>query len=120
METTRLATSTGTTFPTHERRTKPKMRSIRLFAITATFVGCLLLAATAQAQLQTGNLYGTVSDDKGAALPGVTATVVGGGAPQIQVTNAQGQFRFLGLGPGSYQLKAELEGFSTIDYPNIA
>jgi hypothetical protein len=35
------------------------------------------------------------------------------------VTNAQGQFRFLSLAPGSYSLKAELEGYSTIDYPNI-
>ncbi len=35
------------------------------------------------------------------------------------MTNAQGQFRFLGLTPATYQLKAELEGFSTIDYPNI-
>ena len=85
METTRLATSTGTTFPTHERRTKPKMRSIRLFAITATFVGCLLLAATAQAQLQTGNLYGTVSDDKGAALPGVR-WVVGTDEPWLSAS----------------------------------
>jgi hypothetical protein len=37
----------------------------------------------------------------------------------VQVSNAQGQFRFLSLSPGSYALKAELEGFSTIDYPTI-
>ncbi|HET9766225.1 MAG TPA: TonB-dependent receptor, partial [Thermoanaerobaculia bacterium] len=79
----------------------------------------LLLCGAAAAQLQTGGLYGTVSDQQGAALPGVTVTLTGQGAPQVQVTNAQGQFRFLNLSPGSYQLKAELEGFSTIDYPNI-
>ncbi len=79
----------------------------------------LLLSGAAVAQLQTGNLYGTVSDQQGAALPGVTITLSGQGAPQVQVTNAQGQFRFLNLSPGSYGLKAELEGFSTIDYPNI-
>ncbi len=80
----------------------------------------LLLASTAAfAQLQTGNLYGSVSDEQGSALPGVTVTLTGNGAPQVQVTNAQGQFRFLSLSPGSYGLKAELEGFSTIDYPNI-
>jgi hypothetical protein len=97
------------------------MKSINLWGRIVAVAALLLLAVggTAFAQLQTGNLYGTVTDDKGAALPGVTVTLTGQGAPQVQVTNAQGQFRFLGLGPGSYDLKAELEGFSTIDYPNI-
>ncbi|MFL6196195.1 MAG: carboxypeptidase regulatory-like domain-containing protein [Thermoanaerobaculia bacterium] len=97
------------------------MKSINLWGRIVAVAALLLLAVggTAFAQLQSGNLYGTVTDDKGAALPGVTVTLSGGGAPQVQVTNAQGQFRFLGLGPGSYDLKAELEGFSTIDYPNI-
>lgn len=97
------------------------MKSINLWGRIVAVAALLLLVAggTAFAQLQTGNLYGTVTDDQGAALPGVTVTLVGGGAPQVQVTNAQGQFRFLGLAPGSYDLKAELEGFSTIDYPNI-
>jgi hypothetical protein len=80
----------------------------------------LLVSAGAFAQLQSGNLFGTVTDDKGAVLPGVTATLTGNGAPQVQVTNAQGQFRFLNLSPANYSLKAELEGFSTIDYPNVA
>jgi hypothetical protein len=97
------------------------MKSINLWGRIVAVAALLLLAVggTAFAQLQTGNLYGTVTDDKSAPLPGVTVTVTGQGAPQVQVTNAQGQFRFLGLGPGSYDLKAELEGFSTIDYPNI-
>jgi len=80
----------------------------------------LVLLGAAQAQLQTGNLYGTAVDAQGAALPGVTVTLTGGGAPQVQVTDAQGKFRFLSLSPGSYAMKAELEGFSTVDYPTIA
>ncbi|HEX9944326.1 MAG TPA: TonB-dependent receptor [Thermoanaerobaculia bacterium] len=97
------------------------MKSINLWGRIVAVAVLLLLAVggTAFAQLQTGNLYGTVTDEQGAPLPGVTVTLSGGGAPQVQVTNAQGQFRFLGLSPGSYDLKAELEGFSTIDYPNI-
>jgi len=96
------------------------MKSTNLWGrIVVVAVLLLLVAGAAHAQLQNGSLYGTVTDDKGASLPGVTVSLAGGGAPQVQVTNAQGQFRFLGLSPGSYSLKAELEGFSTIDYPNI-
>ena len=95
------------------------MRHVKTTIGLALALAVLLAAAPAFAQLQTGNLYGTVQDEQGSPLPGVTVTLTGGGAPQVQVTNAQGQFRFLGLGPGSYALKAELEGFSTVDYPNI-
>jgi len=99
----------------------PTMKSSNLWARSIALVAVALLVATgAYAQLQTGNLYGTVKDQSGAALPGVTITLSGQGAPQIQVTNAQGQFHFLGLSPGSYDIKAELEGFSTVDYPNIS
>lgn len=82
-------------------------------------VAALLLVGPVSAQLQSGNLYGTVSDDQGSPLPGVTVTLTGSAAPQVQVTDAQGRFRFLGLSPGSYQLKAELEGFSPLEYPNV-
>src|ERR1044072_9599221 len=96
------------------------MKSSNFWARALAFTAvALLVAGGAYAQLQTGNLYGTVKDQQGAALPGVTPPPTGQGAPPVQVTNAQGQFRFLNLSPGSWALKAELEGFSTIDYPNI-
>jgi Carboxypeptidase regulatory-like domain/TonB-dependent Receptor Plug Domain len=79
----------------------------------------LVAGGAAFAQLQSGNLYATVTDEQGGALPGVTVTISGNGAPQVQVTNAQGETRFLGLSPGSYSLEAQLEGFSTLNYPNI-
>ena len=81
----------------------------------------LLIIGTAGAALaqDTGNIFGTVSDTDGAALPGVTVTLVGFGATQLQVTDSNGGFRFLGLDPGSWSVKAELEGFSTVEYPNV-
>jgi len=87
--------------------------------VAAAAVLLLVGGGAAFAQLQSGNLYGTVVDEQGAALPGVTVTLTGQGAPQVQVSDAQGKFHFLSLSPGSYQLKAELEGFSTIEYPNV-
>jgi hypothetical protein len=85
------------------------------------FVAVMLVlgSGAAFAQLQTGNLYGKVSDQTGAALPGVTVTLDTGEAPQIQVTNAQGEFRFLSLAPATYKIKAELQGFSPVEYPHI-
>jgi hypothetical protein len=80
----------------------------------------LAMAVPALAQLQTGDLFGTVSDEQGQALPGVTVSLTGVGAPQVQQTDEQGNFRFLNLYPGSYAVKAELQGFSTIDYPDIS
>jgi hypothetical protein len=90
----------------------------RIVAVLAVL--CLVGGGAAFAQLQTGNLYGTVVDEQGSALPGVTVTLSGNGAPQVQVTDSKGVFHFLSLSPSSYQLKAELEGFSTIEYPNVA
>jgi len=97
------------------------MKSTQFWGRAAVVAALLLLVTggAAVAQLQSGNLYGTVQDTKGAALPGVTVTLSGGGAPQVQVTNAQGQFRFLGLGPSTYSLTAQLEGFSTVEQPKI-
>jgi hypothetical protein len=72
------------------------------------------------AQLSTGNLYGEVIDEPGEALPGVIVTLTGIGTPSlVQVTNANGQFRFESLPPGNYLLTMELDGFTTVEYPNV-
>ena len=88
-------------------------------SVAVAVVLLVLGAGAAVAQLQTGNLYGKVSDQTGAALPGVTVTLDTGEAPQVQVTNAQGEFRFLSLAPASYKIKAERRGFSPVEYPQI-
>ena len=65
-------------------------------------------------------LRGIVADEQGQPLPGVTVTISSrGGKPLVKMSNAQGLFLFDGLAAGSYDMKAELEGFSTIDYPGI-
>src|SRR4029078_3888581 len=87
--------------------------------VLGVFLAVVLLAGAAFAQLQSGNLFGTAKDDKGAPLPGATVTLSGNGATQSVTTDAEGGFRFLGLAPGSYGIKSELQGFSPVDYPNI-
>lgn len=64
-------------------------------------------------------IHGQVVDDQGSPLPGVTMTLLSGTNPLVQITDAQGRFRFVTLPPGSYMLKAELEGFSTQELPSV-
>ena len=48
-----------------------------------------------------------------------TVTLEGVGAPRVTVTDAGGNYRFPGLDPGTYYIKAELDGFSTVEQPNV-
>lgn len=75
--------------------------------------------AAAQSLGGTASVLGRVFDDQGAVLPGVTLTLSSSLTPMVTVTDAQGQFRFNGLPAGSYSITAELEGFSTVEYPNV-
>ena len=65
------------------------------------FFATLLLAWTvsAFAQVQSGNILGTIKDEQGGMLPGVTVTAQGLDATQTFVTEANGEFRFLNLAP---------------------
>ncbi|MCK4647102.1 MAG: carboxypeptidase regulatory-like domain-containing protein [Candidatus Aminicenantes bacterium] len=74
-----------------------------------------MLALPLAAQIRTGNIYGTVVDDEGNPLPGVSVTLSGPTtAPVAAVTSAAGKFRFLSLFPGNqYEVRAEIAGFKT-------
>src|SRR5476649_2686212 len=72
-----------------------------------------LMPLALEAQSQTGNIYGKVMAKDGSVMPGVTVTLTGVAAPQIFVTDKDGDFRFPNLSPGTYALKAELSGLGT-------
>jgi hypothetical protein len=67
--------------------------------------------AAAFAQVQAGSISGTVVDEQGGVLPGVTITLQGDGPPRSFVTESDGQYRFLNVPPGTYKLEASLQGF---------
>ncbi|HYN20860.1 MAG TPA: carboxypeptidase-like regulatory domain-containing protein, partial [Thermoanaerobaculia bacterium] len=96
------------------------MKRITLWGRLVLIAGLLLLPGAAGfAQSQSGSLHGTVSDEQGTALPGVSVTLSGQGASATQTTDEQGKFRFLNLSPGSYTLDSQLESFSGVHHPNI-
>jgi hypothetical protein len=68
--------------------------------------------STASAQVFTGRVEVTVEDSTGGRLPGVNVDLTGP-INQTQVTDAQGQARFLNLPVGTYAIKASLQGFNT-------
>ncbi len=75
----------------------------------------LLLAPQVMAQNPTGTLTGTVTDDSGAGLPGVTVTAT---SPKLQgarnsVTGTNGGYKIAFMPPGEYKISYELEGFAT-------
>jgi hypothetical protein len=71
------------------------------------------------AQTLTGTVAGTITDAQGGVLPGVAVTLTGRTGSQTQVTDAEGAFRFLGLNPGVYSVRAELTGFRPHQEENI-
>ena len=94
------------------------VRRILVLASMALLLGVPL----AQAQVTTGSITGTVTDASGAVLPGVTITLSGDrliGGPQTQVSDDNGVYRFDRLVPGSYDVKFELQGFRTVDRPDV-
>jgi hypothetical protein len=72
--------------------------------------------AVASAQVNQAELRGTVADESGAALPGVTitATNVETGATRTTVTSASGTYLMPALPLGTYHVKVELVGFATV------
>ncbi|PYR31065.1 MAG: hypothetical protein DMF90_26375, partial [Acidobacteria bacterium] len=81
--------------------------------IVATLLVWAILASSAAAQ-GVGAIGGTVSDTSGAALPGVSVSlsnpgVIGG--DQSSVTDERGAYQFTRLVPGSYSIRASLQGF---------
>jgi hypothetical protein len=62
-----------------------------------------------------GGIGGTVTDESGAVMPGVTVTLsnpLGSlGGNQTTVTDDRGAFQFVRLVPGTYTVRAELSGF---------
>jgi hypothetical protein len=91
----------------------------RKYFLTLAAAVLLLASGAASAQLQTGSIHGTVVTQDGGALPGVTVTLSGVGSPQIQVSDAQGRFHYLGLSPGVYAVKAELQTYVTVERKDL-
>ena len=75
-----------------------------------------VVAAPAAAQVQTGEIFGKVTDATGGVLPGVTVTIESPAliTAQSAVSADSGGYRFPNLPIGTYTVKFELAGFRTL------
>jgi Carboxypeptidase regulatory-like domain/TonB dependent receptor len=91
-------------------------------ALVAAALQAMALPAAAQSQAINGSIEGTVRDNSGAILPGVTVTVTNTdtGAERVVVTNEEGVYRAPLLPLGTYQVKAELQGFKKFEQQGIS
>ncbi|MDH4272240.1 MAG: TonB-dependent receptor, partial [Candidatus Aminicenantes bacterium] len=83
-----------------------------------TFVSVSVVRA--QSVLE-GKLTGTVTDDKGEVLPGVTVEITGPAVmgKRSAVSSAKGTYVFLNVPPGTFTLTASLPGFKTYIQENV-
>ena len=82
---------------------------------TALLPVFLLAAVSASAQVQTGTITGTVTDEQSGLLPGVAVTLKSEALIQSESTstNDRGAYTFIALPPGSYSVTFELQGFQS-------
>src|SRR3954452_21423600 len=97
-------------------------RTWRFAMAAALLIGCLLGGiAPALAQVATGTVTGTVKDGQGGIVPGATVTLTSatrGTSLEAQTTES-GDFVFPNVTGDTYNIKVTLEGFKTLERPNI-
>ena len=84
----------------------------------ACFVLFASMGAAFAQSVSSASINGSVKDQSGGVLPGVTVTITSPALQVrelVQVTDAEGAYRFVDLPAGAYQMKFELTGFSTHD-----
>src|SRR5688572_28150659 len=93
----------------------------RFFIAVCAALAIALAAPAALAQQTTGNINGRIVDDQGAAIPGVNVTGKNTqtGFVRSDVSDAEGVYRLTALPVGTYDITAELQGFSKFESKGI-
>ena len=89
---------------------------------TLAVLGGLIIAPMVWAQsIETGAVVGSVTDEQGATLPGTTVVLSSPtqGTSKTLIVDQNGKFRFMSIVPGTYNVDASLDGFSTARQSDI-
>ena len=87
-----------------------------LLAIIIITISTLALSQTA-----TTSIRGTVSDPKGAVIPGATVTIVNPatGVKRNTTSGPDGAYQILQITPGSYDVSAEAKNVGHVDVKGV-
>lgn len=92
------------------------MRSRILVVAAALFVA---LTGRGLAQETTGAINGRVVDAQGLAITGATVTLTGPQGMKTVTSDAEGRYSAPLLVPGTYAVRAELQGFKAVEQKNV-
>jgi hypothetical protein len=95
--------------------------ALSLFVVSVFLLSAFCLLPSAFAQSATATLSGTVQDEKGASVPGVSITIQNNATSMERqtTTNESGDFSAPLLPPGNYTLIARRDGFTAAEIRNI-
>jgi hypothetical protein len=93
-------------------------KSLLVFVLTL----CVAASASAQSQITTGVIQGTVTDTTGALVPGAQVEVKNADTnfTRTLTTKDDGRFVFLQLPPGPYVVTVKKQGFTTVVQENVS
>lgn len=96
-------------------RNRTRGRTVNVFVSSLALLGLLtFLSSMAMAQTGFSDLRGNITDESGAVVAGALITLTEpatGVQVRTSVSDAQGNFEFPNLKPGTYQVKSEMKGF---------
>ena len=86
----------------------------------ATIVA-FLICAPLFSQLNTGRISGAITDQTGGVIAGANVSVidVARGETRSLITDSAGLYAAPNLNPGTYTVRAEFQGFRTLDRENV-
>ncbi len=98
------------------------LKNLKAIMAVLVVLGFFSLPPITAQTIEYGKLTGTIMDETGEALPGVSveissAALVAG--KRSTVTSGRGTYVFLNLPPGKYSISASLQGFKTVVQENI-
>ncbi len=88
---------------------------------SALLLSFLLVAGgIAHGQETTGTITGHLIDAQGLAVPGATVTIAGPQGTKTVASDGEGRFTVPFLTPGTYDVRAELQGFQAVERKDIS
>jgi hypothetical protein len=97
------------------------VKALTPFKILITCVAISVACTSFLSQGSAGRILGTITDQSGAVIPGVTVTIrdVDRGTTRTLTTDEAGVYNAPNLLPGTYLIRVELSGFATVERPNV-